>query len=120
MAMHYQNDVNLILIGLQFLERCTSALNLPFAARRLFDEEGRELHTLKGLKRDQLVYATCGELWTDPRLSKAEQQRRYLLTGLANDLTQIRQFCALRDTEGIAIDHRHMCSVSFSARCPIK
>lgn len=75
-------------------------INLPFAARRLFDEEGREHHTLKDLSRDQLVYATCGEAWIDPRISKAESQRRFLLTNLSSDIAQIRQFCALRDTEG--------------------
>lgn len=82
------------------MERCTGALNLPFAARRLFDDEGREHFTLKDLSRDQLVYITCGEAWIDPHISKAEAQRRFLLTNLASDLAQIRQFCALRDTEG--------------------
>ena len=73
---------------------------MPFAARRLFDEEGREHHTLKDLNRDQLVYASCGESGIDPRISKAESQRRFLLTNLSSDIAQIRQFCALRDTEG--------------------
>lgn len=76
---------------------------MPFAARRLFDAEGREHHTLKDLNRDELVYATCGEVWIDPKISKAESQRRILLTSLSSDIAQIRQFCALRDTEGFYI-----------------
>lgn len=87
----------------QFLERATSALNLPFAARRLFDEEGREHHSLKDLERDQLVYASCGEVWNDPSVSRAESQRRLLLTDLNSDISRIRQFCALRDTEGMYV-----------------
>ena len=84
---------------------------MPFAARRLFDEEGREHHTLKDLNRDQLVYATCGESWIDPRISKAESQRRFLLTNLSSDIAQIRQFCALRDTEGEPIvDSDSLCT----------
>ena len=83
---------------------------MPFAARRLYDEEGREHHTLKDLNRDQLVYATCGESWIDPRISKAESQRRFLLTNLSSDIAQIRQFCALRDTEGEPIvDSNSLC-----------
>ena len=71
-------------------------LDLPFAARRLFDQSGREYFSLRGLSRDQLVYVSCGEAWSDPNLSKAEQQRRYLLANLASDVEQIRQFVALR------------------------
>ena len=74
-------------------------LDLPFAARRLFDETGKEHFTLRGLKRDQLVYVSCGEPWTDPSLTKAEQQRRYLLSNLAADVGQIRQYMALKNPE---------------------
>lgn len=71
-------------------------LDLPFAARRLYDEIGKEYFSLRELKRDQLVYVSCGEPWSDPSLSKAEQQRRYLLANLASDVEQIRQFVSLR------------------------
>ena len=74
-------------------------LDLPFAARRLFDETGREYYSLRGLSRDQLMYVSCGEPWSDPTLSKAEQQRRYLLANLASDVEQIRQFVALRNPQ---------------------
>ena len=87
-----------------FFERCTSLIQLPFAARRLFDENGKEHFTLGELKRDQVVYVSCGEPWTDPRLTKAEQQRRYLLAQLSSDLAQIRQFCFLRHPEGKSIN----------------
>jgi hypothetical protein len=73
---------------------------LPFAARRLFDENGEEHFTLKALNRDQLVYVTCGEAWSDPKMNKAEQQRHYLLANLSSDVAQIRQFVALRDPPG--------------------
>ncbi|XP_052801857.1 doublecortin domain-containing protein 1-like [Mya arenaria] len=82
-----------------FLDHCTSLLNLPFAGRRLYDNGGNEHFTLKTLKRDQLVYVSCGEIWTDPMLSKVEQQRRYLLSQLAQDVAKMRQFAALRNPE---------------------
>ena len=78
------------------MERCTNLLSLPFAARRLFDETGKEHFSLVNLARDQLVYVSCGEAWTDPTLSKAEQQRRFLLSNLASDVAKIRHFVNLR------------------------
>ena len=75
-------------------------LDLPFAARRLFDANGREHFSLRDVTRDQMVYASCGEPWSDPSISKAEQQRRYLLSNLASDLQQIRQFVSMRSPNG--------------------
>ena len=86
-------------IFFQFLDHCTGMLNLPFAGRRLFDEKGNEHFSLKTLKRDQLVYVTCGEIWSDPRLSKMEQHRRNLLSQLAQDVTKMRQYASLRNPE---------------------
>lgn len=83
----------------QFLDYCTSMLNLPFAARRLFDKKGNEHFDLQNLNRNDLVYVSCGETWTDPRLTRAEQQRRFLLSQLSQDVAKIRQFCALRNPE---------------------
>ncbi len=74
-------------------------LDLPFAARRIFDANGKEHFSLRGLKRDQLTYVSCGDPWTDPSLTKAEQQRRYLLSNLASDVGQIRQYMALKQPE---------------------
>lgn len=37
-----------------FLDRCTLALSLPFAARRLFDKQGKELKALNYLKDDEV------------------------------------------------------------------
>jgi hypothetical protein len=51
------------------LREATTKLELPFAARRLFDAEGRELlsdadcHTLP---REASVYVSCGEQFKDP------------------------------------------------------
>ena len=74
-------------------------LDLPFAARRLFDQEGKEQFSLRNLERDQIMYVTCGEAWSDPNLSKAEQQRRHLLANLGRDVSQIRQFVGLRNPD---------------------
>ncbi|CAF1169688.1 unnamed protein product [Adineta ricciae] len=79
-----------------FLENCTTLCGLPFAARRLFDEHGTELFDLTSIRRDSLVYATCGEQWIDPELTKAEQQRRLLLAYLSYDVRMIYFYCALR------------------------
>lgn len=38
-----------------FSYRCTEILNLPSAARRLYNEKGKEIFALKDLQRDELV-----------------------------------------------------------------
>ena len=91
----------MFLYSVQFLERCTSLLDLPFAARRIFNQNGNEHFSLRSLQRDELIYVSCGEPWTDPTLSKGEQQRRYLLANLAADVAQIRQYVALRNPKGM-------------------
>lgn len=90
---------NASLFFFQFLDHCTSMLSLPFAARRLFDNKGNEHFSLVNLKRDDLVYISCGETWIDPKLSKEEQQKRFLLSQLSQDVAKIRQYCALRNPE---------------------
>lgn len=87
----------------QFLDHCTSLLNLPFAGRRMFDENGNEHFSLKTLKRDQLVYVSCGEIWTDPNLTRAEQQRRFLLSQISQDVAKLRQYASLRNPESTRI-----------------
>ncbi|XP_022088290.1 doublecortin domain-containing protein 5-like isoform X2 [Acanthaster planci] len=87
-----------------FLDRCTSLLNLPFAARRLFDESGREHFSLDDLQRDQLVFVSCGEAWSDPNLSSQEQQRRTILATLVADVGAIKQYCALRSPMNLVLD----------------
>lgn len=84
---------------LKFLDNCTSLLNLPFAARRLFDSKGNEHFSLVNLRRDDLVYVSCGEGWMDPKLSKDQQQRRILLSQLSQDIAKIRQYISLRNPE---------------------
>ena len=101
LPFHYNSGLFLF----QFLERCTSMLDLPFAARRLFDETGQEHFSLRNLKRDQLVYVSCGEAWAEPKLSKGEQQRRYLLNNLASDVKQMQQFIALRKAQSEYREH---------------
>ena len=75
-------------------------MGLPFAARRLYTKDGKEVRRLSDLQRDELVYVTCGEPWSDPQLSYSEQQRRTVLANLASDISHIRQYCALRDPAG--------------------
>ncbi|XP_050408824.1 doublecortin domain-containing protein 1 [Patella vulgata] len=87
-----------------FLDSCTSMLDLPFAARRLFDEKGKEHFSLKTVVRDQIVYITCGENWSDPKLTKEEQQKRHYLSQVAHDVNKIEQFCALRHPEKFVIE----------------
>ncbi|XP_076472192.1 doublecortin domain-containing protein 1-like [Babylonia areolata] len=87
-----------------FLDSCTLILNLPFAARRLFDESGEEHFTLQSLKRDQVVFVSCGEGWSDPKLTREEQQRRILLSQLSSDVGKIRQYCSQRNPEGFLLE----------------
>ena len=84
------------------MDRCTEAVGLPFAARRLYTADGKEVSSLSDLQRNDLVYVTCGEPWSDPQLSYSEQQRRAVLANLAADISHIRKFCALRDPSGNA------------------
>ncbi|XP_064168071.1 doublecortin domain-containing protein 1-like isoform X2 [Anguilla rostrata] len=88
----------------QFLERCTGALGLPRAARRLFDQDGQEVSLLTGLQRDQLVYASCGEQWADPRLRQADRKRRVLLSGLEQDAALVRHYCATRHHQDLVLE----------------
>ena len=87
------------MICVQFLDECTSILDLPFSARRLFDQKGVEHFNLATLTRDQLVFVTCGEPWSDPTLSKSEQQRHFLLANIAADVAQMKHFMQLRNAD---------------------
>ncbi|XP_028916748.1 doublecortin domain-containing protein 1 [Ornithorhynchus anatinus] len=87
-----------------FLNRCTAVLNLPSAARRLFNEEGTEVFLLKDLQRDDLVYVSCGEPWVNPHWSIVQQRKRLILDHLLSDLSAIRVFCSLRKDEVLVLD----------------
>ena len=93
--------VVIISVCSQFLDRCTEAMSLPFAARRLFTETGKELTSVKGLERDQLVYVSSGDAWINPTLTHAEQQRRSLLANLASDVNRMRNYVTLREQTGM-------------------
>ncbi|XP_068116580.1 doublecortin domain-containing protein 1 isoform X2 [Hyperolius riggenbachi] len=88
----------------QFLERCTQIMNLPSAARRLYNENGVEIFHLRDVERDQLVYVSCGELWIDPELSATEQKRHVLFGNLTSDVSFIRNYCTLRSPENLALE----------------
>ncbi|XP_036896344.1 doublecortin domain-containing protein 1 [Sturnira hondurensis] len=87
----------------QLLERCTEVLKLPSAARRLFDEKGKELFTLKDLQRDELVYVSCGEQWISPDVSVAHQKKQIFLRNLASDVSKIQTFCSARKIEALVL-----------------
>ncbi|XP_071074231.1 doublecortin domain-containing protein 1 isoform X2 [Dasypus novemcinctus] len=88
----------------QLLERCTEILNLPSAARRLFNEKGKEIFTLKDLQRDELVYASCGEHWINPDLSISQQKKQIFLRHLASDISKIQSFCNTHKTETFVLE----------------
>ncbi|CAG5132456.1 unnamed protein product, partial [Candidula unifasciata] len=87
-----------------FLHTCTGLLNLPHAARRLFDSQGRELFTIQNLERDALVYVSCGEAWAGTSVSRIEQKRRFLLNQLSADVAKIQQYCSLRNPEDFVLE----------------
>ncbi|XP_072873618.1 doublecortin domain-containing protein 1 isoform X2 [Chlorocebus sabaeus] len=88
----------------QFLERCTEILNLPSAARRLYNEKGKEIFALKDLQRDELVYVSCGEHWINPDLSIAQQKKQIFLRNLASDISKIQIFCSIRKIEALVLE----------------
>ena len=87
-----------------FLSTCTQALGLPSAARRLFDEEGVEHAELSKLSQDQLVYVSMGEAWVHPKLAKQEQDKKAVLTNLAEDLVRIGYFSKLKDCRNFVLE----------------
>ncbi|XP_030056543.1 doublecortin domain-containing protein 1 isoform X2 [Microcaecilia unicolor] len=88
----------------QFLERCTAVLNLPSAARRLFDENGHEVFLLRNLERDQLVYVSCGDPWINPQLTAAQGKKRLLLSNLASDISLIRTYSNACNPENLVLE----------------
>ncbi|CAH1258969.1 DCDC1 [Branchiostoma lanceolatum] len=103
-ALHCDNMPRFRELEMQlFLERCTTLMDLPFAARRLFDDNGKEHSTLTDVKRDQVVFVSCGETWVDPKLTESERQRRTLLANLASDVAQIRHYVTLRNPEELVM-----------------
>uniref|UniRef100_A0A8C5WGR1 Doublecortin domain containing 1 n=1 Tax=Leptobrachium leishanense TaxID=445787 RepID=A0A8C5WGR1_9ANUR len=90
----------------QFLERCTWMMDLPSAARRLFNENGAEIFRLRGVERDQMVYVSCGDQWIDPKQSSAEHKKHVLHNNLASDVSLIRNYCCLRNPENLVLEVR--------------
>ncbi|KAK7815026.1 hypothetical protein U0070_024369 [Myodes glareolus] len=86
--------------------QCTEILDLPSAARRLFDERGKEIFSLSDLQRDELVYVSCGEAWINPDLSIAQQRKQVLLRSLEFDVSKIKTFCRLCKEEALVLDIR--------------
>ncbi|XP_045413671.1 doublecortin domain-containing protein 1-like [Lemur catta] len=100
--------------------QCTEILNLPSAARRLFNEKGKEIFTLEDLQRDELVYVSCGEHWINPDLSIAHQKKQIFLRNLASDISKIQIFCSTRKIEGLVLEvQSHLVSGGKLAVKPI-
>ncbi|XP_019332334.2 doublecortin domain-containing protein 1 [Alligator mississippiensis] len=107
--MHPDEDSGMDIYRIEFqhfLERCTTMLNLCTAARRLFTEKGMEIFILKDLERDQLVYVSGGEQWTDPHLTMAQHKKRLLLNNLAVDISAIHAYCIMRSPESLVLEVR--------------
>ncbi|XP_053305475.1 doublecortin domain-containing protein 1-like [Spea bombifrons] len=88
----------------QFLERCTMMMNLPSAARRLFNQNGDEIFHLRDVERNQLVYVSCGDHWIDPQLSAAERKKQLLLNNLGSDVSLIRYYCSLQSPDNLVLE----------------
>ncbi|KAG8125853.1 hypothetical protein E2320_021015 [Naja naja] len=84
-------------------KQCTIALNLPFAARRLFTEKGVELFVLKDLEKDQLLYISCGEQWIDPLWTTAQNKKRLQCNNLASDVMAMRAYCVMRNPKNFVL-----------------
>ena len=83
-----------------FLDNCTTTLNLPFAGRRLFDQNGNEyldLHNFKNVRVEGIkFYVTCGEAWIDPRLCREEIDTKTKLLRLIEDYKKLFHYCCLK------------------------
>ncbi|XP_028410798.1 doublecortin domain-containing protein 1-like isoform X3 [Dendronephthya gigantea] len=97
-----RNDIRNLELNL-FLDRCTDSLRLPFAARRLFNDDGKELFTLSGLERNQLVFVSCGESWVNYNDSYSDQKRRIIMSNLSSDIAKLRLYCRLRNPQGLVL-----------------
>ncbi|XP_040601906.1 doublecortin domain-containing protein 1 isoform X3 [Mesocricetus auratus] len=86
------------------LERCTEILNLPSAARRLFNEKGKEICSVNDLQRDELVYVSCGEHWINPDLSIVQQRKQVFLRNLEFDISKIKTFCSMCKVEALVLE----------------
>ncbi|GAB1286655.1 hypothetical protein APTSU1_000188500 [Apodemus speciosus] len=103
-AMNYSETERNQIKFHHLLERCTEILNLPSAARRLFNEKGKELFSLKDLQRDELVYVSCGEHWINPDLFIAQQRKQVFLRSLEFDISKIKTFCSMHKVEALVLE----------------
>ncbi|XP_062054036.1 doublecortin domain-containing protein 1 [Lepus europaeus] len=85
---------------------CTEILNLPSAARRLFNEKGKEIFALRDLQRDELVYVSCGEPWINPDVATAQQKQQIFLRNLASDVSKMQVFCSTHKLEALGLEVR--------------
>lgn len=60
------------------LEFCTDKLNLPFAARRVFLEDGVEVFEAHDIPLDSEVYISTGENYKDPLASEKSKSHTHL------------------------------------------
>ncbi len=91
-----------------FLDTVTTTLSLSNAARRVFDADGNEHFDLSNLEQNQLIYVSMGEAWIHPKTVKEEQERKFLLSNLAEDLHKILYFINLKNCENFVIQINNM------------
>lgn len=73
----------------QFLDDCTTKLNLPSAARRAFNEFGNEIFDMTELSDSQHLYISIGEAWSNPNQSlKEKHMMRYKQKHLQQNIKQ--------------------------------
>ena len=85
----------------------------------MFTADGSEVLSLAGLEKNDLIYVSCGENWSDPSTSQAEQQKRILLANLASDVMKIKKYIALRECSGTYFFFVFVYSVECKSFYPI-
>ena len=69
----------------------------------MFNSTGKEKFRLEDFEKNDLVYVSCGDNWSDPNVSQAEQQKRLLLANLASDVAKMNHYIYLKDQTGTGV-----------------
>eukprot|EP01135_Chromosphaera_perkinsii_P000452 Nk52_evm6s96 gene=Nk52_evmTU6s96 len=76
----------------KFLDKCTSALKLPNAARKLFGEDGVPIKSLSDVTRDELVWVSSGEPWISSDVLNQSSQRSKNINKMSNDIAKLKEY----------------------------
>lgn len=69
----------------------------------MFDSTGKEKFRLEDFEKNDLVHVSCGDNWSDPNVSLAEQQKRLLLTNLSSDVAKMNHYIYLKNQTGTGV-----------------